>query len=353
MEQRNYKKEEQSYRLRATSYQLIILILLTITISSCDSTNKPEKDGFWKHIGGLPNTISIVFASNGDILSCSSLLIYLSTNNGDTWVETGRNYSDIKVINLSISGYLFAGTIFGLVRSTDGGKSWVQLNDKYISSILITASGEIYFGERYWSLSRYYRGVYYSSDNGDTWIEKSNGLPDSIVVSSLVLGADGTLYAGTANTYAGTATTGVYRSTDGGDTWLPPSNYIRAQINDLTISDDGSIFAATDIIPGVLKSTDKGVTWDQVKVNTGFSVQSARAITYNPITRDIFVLFTNNQIYKSNDLGVNWDLIEDSGLANTYPTNAIIKINTLTVNPNTGQMYVATNNGVYCSRNYP
>ena len=122
-------------------------------------------------------------------------------------------------------------------------------------------------------------------------------------------------------------------------------------VNDITVSDDGSIFAATDNIPGVLKSTDRGDTWTQV--NDGFGAHSAGTIIYNPITKDLFVTLgryhddfsgaSYTQIYRSTDLGESWKLT-NSGIPNEP------YIYEFAFNPITGQMYVATNGGVYRSK---
>src|SRR3989442_994636 len=54
-------------------------------------------------------------------------------------------------------------------------------------------------------------GVYRSTDNGDSWIKASNGLPDTLFISSLAINSRGHIFAGTGQ--------GIYRSTDGGESW--------------------------------------------------------------------------------------------------------------------------------------
>jgi photosystem II stability/assembly factor-like uncharacterized protein len=366
MEERNYKKKEQSYKLRAICYRLIF-ILLSIIIGSCYSYETdcvdgggeipidpgplppplPE-NGFWEYTSGPPSRAELIaVASNGDlwagVYNSTTLLstVYLSTDNGDTWVQKAATFQFLiqsLVIN-PINGYIFVrtpATLYGeLFRSTDNGENWEKVAfPSSITGVFIISSGEIYIG----TLS----GVYYSNDNGDTWINKSNGLSNQVIFS-LVLGKDATLYVGMSFG-------GIYRSTNGGDTWLPPSNYTDVSINDITVSDDGSIFAATRY-GGVLKSTDRGVTWAQV--NNGLDLDlddyiHYSGIIYNPITKDIFLsesLYTsnNNKIYRSTDLGASWRLT-DSGLPKNYFINA------LAFNRITGQMYAATSDGVYRSR---
>jgi photosystem II stability/assembly factor-like uncharacterized protein len=334
--------------------KLIMLILLSITIGSCYSIESDcggdIGDFFWELTNGPPNgALSIVVARNGDIWTTTRYTgevifstVCLSVNNGNTWAQKGYFWSSIvDFITISpLTGYIFVcNGSQGLFRSTNQGETWVKVtNNMDISSLLITESGEIYFGIIYSSFYPNVRGVYYSSNNGNTWIQKSNGLSNQNVLS-LALGKDGTLYAGTDN--------GIYHSTNNGDNWLLSSNYTNVFVRGLAISDDGSIFATANN-NGVLKSTDEGITW--VQVNNGIDVGvHADRIIYNPITKDIFLsdLSYNSMVYRSSDLGESWEL-KNTGIPNE------IYIDAFAFNHSTGQMYAATcNAGVYRSRNYP
>jgi len=340
--------------------KILMFILMAITIGSCYSI-EPNcdsdvdviiEDDFWELTNG-ELTWSIAIANNGDIwVGTAHSEIFLSTDNGNSWVKKNNVISAGPIYSIAINpinGYIFAGAQYGMFRSTDKGESWESItSDMYIEDILITQSGEIYFGIKGNTSMYPVGGVYYSSDNGNTWIQKNNGLPytynelHNITVTSIALGKDGTLYAGTL-------TRGVYRSTNGGDTWLPSSNYTDSEIYDLTVSDDGSIFAATQD-RGVLKSTNRGNTWNLC--NTGIIVINNNtrtyAIMYNPITQNIFVGtgISTPRIYKSTDLGVSWDDIT-GGIPNW-----IILLD-FAFNPNTGQMYALTYIGLYRLKDYP
>jgi photosystem II stability/assembly factor-like uncharacterized protein len=303
-------------------------------------------------------TFSLVVSNNGDVWAGTSEGIFLSVDNGGTWVQKnngipsrdltfeGSTYTfagNIYVLAINpVNGSIFAGSMYGLYRSTDNGESWttlIDLEDKYteVRTILITPSGDIYVGihrER----GAPYEGVCYSKDNGDTWVMKNNGLPTQpMFIRSLVVGTDGTLYVSTAYF-------GVYRSTDGGDNWLPPSNYDNVGPDRLIVSADGSIFGAAGVV-GVIKSTDKGVTWDQLNVGLNIGIEigipyylgAVERIAYSSITDHLFISDPQNGVYRSTNLGGEWHKIE-----NGIPTRDIGYnwVRALETNQKTGMVFI-------------
>jgi hypothetical protein len=111
------------------------------------------------------------------------------------------------------------------------------------------------------------------------------------------------------------------------------------RVTGLAVSDDGLIFGTTSW-DGVLRSTDNGVTWDILK--NGLDITWLEDIIYNPKNRHLFVLDERRGVFMSTNLGESWEL-QNSGL----PDN--IQYVSLTSNPNTGQMFVTTSNGIYRS----
>jgi ligand-binding sensor domain-containing protein len=304
----------------------------------------------WELVSNLPElkswdsgAWSIIFnPNNGDIFayhdSYSNGRLYLSIDNGNTWIKK----SDIALLSdfITINPFnenLFLSTVVNLYRSIDNGEYWEKIVNMSVNGILFTASGEIYIGCKNNKEKNF---CCYSDDNGNSWIQKSSGLPKGF--APLAIGKDGTLYAKSIK--------GVYRSTDGGVKWLKPSNFNNVDINSLTICHNDSIFATGLKYSGIFKSTDQGVTW--IQLNTGFRIGVLDGITYNPVTNDIFVTNSkvtdgnnyNNEVYKSSNLGETW-ILENNGLPNEYGN--------LAINPKTGQMFVGTCKGVFRSKNYP
>jgi hypothetical protein len=303
----------------------------------------------WNSTGKLPY-LSVGFwviaiTSDGNIWThnCQNEL-YFSTNNGDEWEKRGNlPMSGSRLEVNPVNGHLFfTGELFhGLFRSTDNGENWENiLKGIAVNGIFFTASGEMYVGCQ--KQAGRETVLYYSKDDGNTWIGKGKTLPAWFC--PLATGKDGTLYA--------ISSMGVYHSIDGGDTWISASNYSDTYIRWLTICDDGSLFATSPYV-AVLRSKNKGVNWTQV--NTGIEgignyIMYLSRIIYNPVTKDIFFTTRGDffradyRVYMSIDLGKNWTL-ENTGLPNEFGI--------LNVNRKTGQMFMSMESGIYHTKNYP
>jgi photosystem II stability/assembly factor-like uncharacterized protein len=150
---------------------------------------------------------------------------------GSTWGSQG-SVSDLAIAPSNGAILLVAHSTLGLLRSRDGGNSWLKvaapdLLPKYLNSVEIDPLNPAVMYVTYSEPLR--PQVFMSTDAGVTWTPRATGLPPFQV---LVLRADAveasTLYAGTA--------VGVYRSTDQGATWsrfgvgLP-----NVQVNDMRL----------------------------------------------------------------------------------------------------------------------
>ena len=115
-------------------------------------------------------------------------------------------------------------------------------------------------------------GVFRSSDNGDTWIEKNNGLV-ATDVRAIATKFDGTVFAGTYGI-------GAFRSSDNGQSWERINNGLFAHfVRSLAI---GHIFAGTDFVDGlggVFRLTDNGDSWTHV--SQGVIEFDVRALAVN------------------------------------------------------------------------
>ncbi len=101
--------------------------------------------------------------------------IYRSSNHGKTWVSLAPTTPIARVRFLTyINGYLYAGLINGImVRSTNNGENWTEIT--IANSLPIICIEQ--FEEKI--IAGTANGIYYSLDNGTTWIYA--GLNDELV----------------------------------------------------------------------------------------------------------------------------------------------------------------------------
>jgi hypothetical protein len=132
----------------------------------------------------------------------------------------------------------------------------------------------------------------------------------------------------------------MYYSTNGGDEWLLAQGSIGKIIYGLTIL-DSLMFACTES-RGILRSTDKGLTWSQFNID--FPLMDIMTIINNPKTEHIFISCLNDGIYRSTNLGASWHEV-NSGLPPITSTGK-----RLSINPKTGMLFLGFGyDGVYRS----
>lgn len=137
------------------------------------------------------------------------------------------------------------------------------------------------------------RGVYKSTDYGDTWTAINTGLPiDKKITAFATVG--GVLLASTADY-------GVFSSTDNGQNWQKANNGLLDN-NILDLETDGTNFWALTLNAGLYKSTDKGQSWQHVDVAGG----CAQCFELELVDNTIFLAGGN--ILVSHNGGQDWDI---------------------------------------------
>ena len=263
-------------------------ILLTISIFILSFQ---ISDAQWVKVSnGIGDIIINKLACSGNnVFAGTHSGVYLSTNNGSSWIYTSMN---TYVWPIAINGsYIFVGSYInnGVYLSTNNGTTWTQtsLNNRSVRSLAINGNNVL--------AGTYTYGVYLSTNNGATWTQTT--LNNQSVLSLAV----------NINTvFAGTDGYGVYLSTNNGTSWTQTS------LNNRTIWSlaviGNNIFAGTDG-NGVYLSTNNSTSWTQTSLN------NQRVFSLHVNGNNIFAGSSGNGIYVSNNNGVSWTQ-RNEGLGN-------------------------------------
>ena len=238
--------------------------------------------------------------------------------------------------------YLFGAVDGGVWKSENAGRTWRPIFDAEpiasIGAIAIAPSDPqvIYVGTGEADMRSdisFGDGMYKSTDGGATW--RNIGLRDSRHIGSILVDpsdANIVLVAALGHAFGPNPERGVYRSTDGGSTWKqvlgknddtgaidlcadPANPLIVYAALWQTRRPPWSVYAPTSGPgSGLYKSTDGGVTWNQITGN-GFPseglgrIGTAVAPGNNGSRVYAVVDAREGGIYRSDDAGQNWRLV--------------------------------------------
>ncbi len=219
--------------------------------------------------------------NSNEIIAATSHGIYKTDNGGETWPLKSYNYYFDIEYNPSNPDTVYASTPDSIMRSVDGGDNWKKVHD--LESIAYSASrielavtianpNKVYavLGD-----SAAYRGVWISSDRGDTWQRHYNPNGPNILgydingndtksQSKYDLAIDVSPYDEDQIFVGGI---NIWKSDDEGDNWSriswsidedPHSEYVHGDIHEL-IFRGSELFAGTD--GGIYSTTTVGTYW--------------------------------------------------------------------------------------------
>lgn len=191
--------------------------------------------------GSLSAAVSLGAPSGGNLLApgpggpAAGLL--RTTDGGATWVSLGQStFAGLRVRTVLPTALgadpdhevVLAGTLDGggLFRSTDGGTTWTLISGQNATGL--PAGSVTQLVDDPGSPTRFYagvlgQGVFRSADGGQTWAAVNAGLPAigpaTRVELTVSAGAGNPVYAALLDTGTGQLT-GVFRSANQGQTWV-------------------------------------------------------------------------------------------------------------------------------------
>lgn len=263
-----------------------------------------------------------------------SILILSANIYSQVWQQTTLDSQYVKCMLVNpVNNNLFVGTLYsdGVYLSTDYGNTWLIRNNGLSSTsiygLAINSTGTLFAAT--WG-----GGMFRSTDNGLNWVQVNNGITNSVLFSVTVNPINNYVFAGSGGS-------GIYRSTDNGNSWTLVNNGLTSyNILSLAVAANGYIFAGT--YDGVFRSTDNGDNWTATDITSGWGEGFA---TTNP-TYNIFAGVHTVGVYRSSDFG-NTFQIANNGLTQT----SVFAIATTTFGYvyagifGGGGVYLSTNNG--------
>jgi len=257
---------------------------------------------------------------------------YWSNDGGQNWSE-----SELANINLPYSIHFFdantglVGDDYGtLLKTTNGGQSWEKFFDDdetqfYCMSFLNETHGIV--GS--------YDKVMITHDAGNTWttvdltgyetfydVQWTN---DSVIFASCELGV-------------------IIRSMDAGQTWeeVTAGPYFDGSIKAATWYDENTIMAFTNYPNEIVKSVNKGFSWDILSAPAeGFHrYNNASSIPGEAL----YVSTMEGSVFKTTNIGESWQTIE-TGTTTPISTIHFINAETGLFATNDGNIHRTTNGG--------
>ena len=287
-------------------------IIATITIAGLNFQNGIDNGKnienmdprivFWQHIHGLGIDLSdrniLYIATHGDF--------YQSINGGSP-VKVDKERADYMAFNappstgipLYASGHPSTGGNTGLIKSTDGGKTWESVAKvleppvDFHAMAVSKSDPNVIIG-----FDSGGRGLFKTVDSGKTW--ETLQYPEYISALTISPSDSQIVFAGTGK--------GIFQSIDGAKSWIQLNEYKGILVLALTFDEDGTLYASTSTF-GLSRSSDLGKTWEKIKspdlTITSIAVDSLNKIVYVAG----YAPEGYQEVYKSSDDGMSWDLI--------------------------------------------
>jgi len=276
----------------------------------------------------LPSNSATVYAASNEGL-------LRSPDGGETWLFFGSEGDSLStlLIDPKTPTTMYAGSAdgAGILKSTNGGSSFNAINKNLpvnqdslgsfaplvLAMAFDPASSSILY------VGTYGNGLFKSTD-GSTWSAAGTGIRD-LYVSSL-----GPVGGSTPALLAGVLEGGIYESTDGAKTWAMSSAGLEQSTILAFVADPaspGTAYAAT--FDGLRKTTDGGLTWQEADSGIPlFTVTGLSLSPGNPAT--LFAATSGAGLLTSTDGGATWSAASSS-LSDKYvssvamdPTNPAI-----------------------------
>lgn len=319
------------------------------------------------HLSVHPTNPNIIYAGTNQGF-------YRSNDAGESWVDQNEGlggYGDLVITAIATdhtnpNRLLIATWGAGIWQSTNGGVSWVRLQDPLTSANTqlqatqnrllpaeVTGLGPSYTyqGEAMFPVSQYpeglpikgYRtatncivmnpanpgelfacvddghGLYQSTSGGNSWQKIDLGVGSSRAFTF----APSNNQIRYASFGSWSVSGGLFRTTNGGAVWTQvAAGTILGTVTSIAIHpNDTTIVLAATTNDGLYRSSDGGSSW--VKVSNALPDTTFYTVKFSPNNPDIVYAGGFQHVYRSNDSGISWVVADASLSANAFAALAL------------------------------
>jgi len=268
---------------------------------------------------------------------------------GYTWVKTGGPSGglgyDVRIQPLNKNIMFVTDNPSGVNKSYDAGTTWTQRNKGITTRTGPSGDGIPIFSltidpsnpNIVWAGTQNAKGIYKSTDGGETWVKKDNGVTEGNEISfrnfgvhpqnSDIVFAGAEISTGILGREFDKTKGKIYKTEDGGENWRcvwEGDNLVRFVLFDPT--NPNVMYASTgifdreaynDVGVGILKSTDGGETWFQI--NNGIPNSEGNwfvgFLEMHPTNPQILFAASGNNakgpggIFRTTNGGANWQKV--------------------------------------------
>jgi len=221
------------------------------------------------------------------------------------WMQKGLDTCRIYSLFFLIDGKIFAGTDKGLFYSSDNGEIWIDINQDLLNTAVtcfcMQPDGSILAGTSN-------KGIFVSTDDGSIW--QYIGM-ENMNITSIAIDSHEKIFTGTRGN-------GIFNSIPPYDEWWSSNpDFNNQTFSALLITSPNTIFAGGT---GAYRSDDNGRTWNFKDNGLGnWSVYSLVSGKEGKIYAGTDV----GGFFRSTDNGESW-LRSNSGMSNTEITSLAI-----------------------------
>lgn len=266
----------------------------------------------WTQVSGNERPY-FTWALGGSLFANHSFLgLYNSPDRGLTWVPRNFGMSRVQVEEL----HLYADTLFaatwgsGVQVRANNELKWEERNaglgvdSLYLAPDLKVVS--LHRAGSYLFALTEYNGLFRSADQGRTWVQRMTGIARAEYGAAFpkLPALTSTTHEGTPYLYLLADQRGVYRSTDWGDTWVQLSRQgLWHPFLTSVLAFDNVVLVGNGMV--LFRSTDLGATWSEVP--------EARATRMVRSGTDLISIseFFGNTLFRSRNGGETWQNLSE------------------------------------------